>query len=115
MIYIPNNNHEAALNLAIEEYLLTSENIRFVCQLLDLRHEPSTADLDMLKWLMSHGIPTLIIATKADKLSRNGQQKQLSVIRKALGIRELSILPYSSVKNEGRSDLLDVIHDSLLQ
>ena len=99
----------------IEEYLLTSKELRFVCQLLDIRHEPMASDLEMLQWLLSHQLPVLIIATKADKISKNAQQKQLSVIRKKLGIPELSILPYSSLKNEGRSDLLDVIHSSLVK
>lgn len=97
----------------IEEYLLNSKEIRFVCQLLDIRHEPMASDLEMLQWLLSHQLPVLIIATKADKLSRSGQQKQTAMIRKKLGIPELSVLPYSSVKNEGRSDLLEVIFGSL--
>ncbi len=99
----------------IEEYLLTSDRLLFVCQLLDIRHEPMASDLEMLQWLTGHNIPVLIVATKSDKLSRSGQQKQTAAIKKALGIPELSVLPYSSQKNEGRSDLLDVIYDSLVE
>lgn len=97
----------------IEEYLVSSEELRFVCQLMDIRHEPMSSDLDMLNWLMSKNIPVLIVATKSDKLSGNGRSKQLSVIRKAVGIPEISVLPYSSVKNDGRQDLLEVIYASL--
>ncbi len=99
----------------IEEYLLTSDKLLFACQLLDIRHEPMASDLEMLQWLTGHNIPVLIIATKSDKLSRSAQQKQTAAIRKALGIPELSVLPYSSQKNEGRSDLLDVIYSSLVE
>ena len=60
-------------------------------------------------------MPVLIIATKADKIGKNARQKNIASIRRALGVKEISILPYSSVKNEGRSDLLDVIWDILLQ
>ena len=70
----------------IDEYLLTSPNLQFVCQLIDIRHEPMASDI----------------------------QKNIAAIRRALGVKEISILPYSSVKNEGRSDLLDVIRETLV-
>jgi len=99
----------------IEEYLLHSPNLRFVCQLIDIRHAPMASDVEMFNWLIDNHIPVLIVATKADKIGRNARQKQLDVIRRGLGIPELSVLPYSSIKNEGRSDLLDVIREYLLK
>lgn len=99
----------------IEEYLLTSEELRFVCQLIDIRHEPMDSDREMLAWLVKHHIPVLVIATKSDKLGKNAARKQVAAIKKSLEIPELPVLPYSSLKNEGRSDLLDVIEDSLVQ
>ena len=56
----------------------------------------------------------VIVATKADKIGKNARQKNIAAIRRALGVKETSILPYSSVKNEGRSDLLDVIRETLV-
>ena len=97
----------------IEEYLLRSEEIRFVAQLMDIRHDPMQSDLDMFRWLVKNGIPVLVVATKMDKLSRSAGKSQTDRIRKLLGVPELDILPYSSVKNEGRSELLDVIANSL--
>ena len=99
----------------INEYLLTSPRLQFVCQLIDIRHDPMASDIEMFKWLVAHNIPVLIVATKADKIGKNVRQKQIVTIRRALGVKELSILPYSSLKNEGRSDLLDVIRDVLVQ
>ncbi len=98
----------------IDEYLLTSPQLQFVCQLIDIRHEPMASDIEMFQWLVENNIPVLIVATKADKLGKNARQKNVAAIRCALGVKELSILPYSSVKNEGRSDLLDVIRDILV-
>ncbi|MBQ1808919.1 MAG: YihA family ribosome biogenesis GTP-binding protein, partial [Selenomonas sp.] len=49
----------------IEEYFLTSPRLRFVCQLIDIRHEPMASDVDMFNWLVDNDIPVLIIATKA--------------------------------------------------
>lgn len=97
----------------IEEYLLSSRDIKFVCQLIDMRHEPMESDLKMFNWLVEKNLPVLCIATKSDKLSKSERVKNLSVIKKSLGIDENSLMPYSSVKNEGRSDLLDVIANCL--
>ena len=99
----------------IEEYFLHAENLHFVCLLLDIRHEPMPSDRKMFDWLVSHDIPVLIVATKADKLGRTARQKQLSLMRRTLGVPDLSILPYSVPKNEGRMELLDVMKEYLLE
>ena len=99
----------------IEEYLTTSKELQFVCQLIDIRRAAMASDIDMFRWLVARGIPVLVIATKADKLGKTAREKQVRVIKQALGVPELSVLPYSSLKNEGRSDLLDVLGDALLQ
>ena len=99
----------------IEEYLLSSDKIRFVAQLIDIRHTPMQSDIDMFRWLTENGIPVLPIATKSDKLGRDAGRRQIAEIRRALGVPELDILPYSSLKGEGRSELLDVIADSLIE
>lgn len=97
----------------IEEYLLTSRNLVFVCQLLDIRHEPMASDIERFQWLVQHGLPVLVIATKADKLGKTARQKQVAAIRRALGVADLPVLPYSSLKGDGRTELLEVIAESL--
>ena len=99
----------------IEEYLKTSEQLQFVCQLIDIRHAPMASDIEMFQWLVRAGIPVLVIATKADKIGKQARMTQVREIQKALGVPDLSVLPYSSLKNEGRSELLDVLRDSLLK
>ncbi len=99
----------------IEQYLLSSEQIRFVCQLIDIRHEPMESDINMFNWLVENNLPVLIVATKSDKISKMAQSKQVNIIKKAFNIAELPVLPYSSIKSEGRSELLDTIADSLLK
>ncbi|MBR2142644.1 ribosome biogenesis GTP-binding protein YihA/YsxC [Anaerovibrio sp.] len=98
----------------INEYLLSSETLQFVCQLIDIRHEPMASDIEMFRWLVEHNLPVLVVATKADKVSRNGVAKSIAQIKNALGVPELDVLPYSSVKNTGREELLQVIGESLV-
>ena len=97
----------------IDEYLKKSPQIKFVCQLVDIRHAPQDSDLATFQNILEKNLPVLIVATKSDKLSKNERAKNLAVIKKTFNIEELPILPYSSKNNEGHSDLLDVIADSL--
>ena len=99
----------------IEEYLLHSENLLFVCQLIDIRHDPMASDIEMFHWLVDNHLPVLLVATKADKISRGARDKSISNIKKKLGVPEVDVLPYSSLKNEGRSELLDVIGSVLVK
>lgn len=99
----------------INEYLLESVNLQFVCQLIDIRHEPQKSDKEMFHWLVDNGLPVLIIATKADKVGKNVKNKNLLNIKKSLGVPELDVLPYSSLKNEGRSELLDLVGRVLVE
>ena len=99
----------------IDQYFTENDQLLFTCLLIDIRHPPMTSDLAMFNRLVERGVPVLPVATKADKLSPTAQQNQLETIKQAFNIPELDVLPYSSTKNEGRSDLLDVIANSLLQ
>lgn len=96
----------------IEEYLLASENLKFVCQLVDMRHNLMDSDKKFFNWLVEKNLPVLIISTKADKLSKTEQKKQLNLLKNSFGIDELEILPYSSQTNSGREELLQTILDS---
>lgn len=98
----------------IEEYFLSSEKLQFVCQLIDIRHEPMKSDIEMFKWFIEHNVLVLVIATKADKISRGAIAKQTAQIKRSLGVKGIDVLPYSSKKNQGRSELLDVIYESIL-
>ena len=99
----------------IREYLLKSENLRLICQLIDVRHTPMKSDFETFAWLAENDLPVLLVATKCDKLSRNELEKQARIISKAFGVERENLLCYSSVTHAGRADLLDVIHENLLQ
>lgn len=69
-----------------EAYLQRRDTLCLVIQLLDLRHEPTQNDRQMYAWLSHFGRPPLIVATKADKLSRAAQAKNARVIRQGLSL-----------------------------
>lgn len=68
----------------IEEYLTSRENLRAVVSLVDIRHKPSADDVQMYEFLKYYDIPTIIVATKADKIPKGKWNKQEAMIKKTL-------------------------------
>ena len=64
----------------MEDYLQNRQNLLKVVQLVDIRHEPSAQDIQMYDYLRHYGLDGLIVATKADKVSRNQMSKCLKTI-----------------------------------
>lgn len=94
----------------IETYLDTSEALRVVFLLIDIRHEPSKKDVEMYRLLYEKGFNPLIIATKADKISKGAKDKQIPLIRKTLGAdKETPILPFSALNRDGKEEIWEYI------
>lgn len=70
----------------IDEYLSTRKQIVGVIQLVDMRHPPTADDIAMAEWLRHFGVPQLVVATKADKISKGRWAAHKDVIRKQLGL-----------------------------
>jgi GTP-binding protein len=100
-------------NRVMVEYLSEREPLRMVAVLVDARHKPSSLDLDMLHILEEAEVPTLVVATKIDKLKRSQRQRALNLIGETLELDRASIVPFSSVTREGLKDLWQVIDGQL--
>lgn len=61
----------------IETYLNSSDMIRAVFLLVDIRHAPSANDKQMFEWMDYVGYDPIVIATKADKIKRSQLDKQI--------------------------------------
>ena len=92
----------------MERYLQNRENLVKVVQLVDIRHAPSKQDVEMYEYLRHYGLDGLVVATKADKISRNQMAKQMKLIKQTLGLSsEDVVLPVSALKKTGYQELLD--------
>ncbi|SHJ57234.1 ribosome biogenesis GTP-binding protein YihA/YsxC [Parasporobacterium paucivorans] len=90
----------------IEKYLQTSEMLKGVFLLLDIRHDPSTNDKNMYEWILHNGFKPIIIATKMDKLNRSQVAKHVKAIRTGLNAgSDTIIIPYSAVTKQGRDEI----------
>ena len=98
----------------MEEYFQNRQGLKKVVQLVDIRHAPSAQDVQMYDYLRHYGLDGLVVATKADKVSRNEMQKCMKVIRQTLKLGpEDIIIPVSSLKREGHDKLLAEIEKLL--
>ena len=97
----------------IEDYLLKSESLQTVFVLVDIRHEPSDLDKQMIKFLVFNGLPFMVIATKCDKLSSSKMLQQKKVVAKALAVREEAIILTSSESGLGRDKILEYIDNKV--
>lgn len=98
----------------METYLENRPNLLKVIQLVDIRHAPSKQDVEMYNYLRYFGLDGIVVATKADKISRNQMAKQLKLIRQTLGLTsEDKVIPVSALKRTGHEELLDVIEELL--
>ena len=94
-----------------ERYLSKPEGLALCIQLVDSRHKPTVLDLQLNEWLIVNEKPSIVVATKADKLSRNQLQKQLKESGELLGPRK--IISYSSETGQGRDTVWSEIQKAI--
>lgn len=96
----------------MERYFTTRRNLHAVIMVVDLRHPPSQDDKNMYEFLRYYQIPAIVVATKADKISKGRWPKHIKVIKEELKLRkEDPLLPFSSETSIGREALWDeIIH-----
>lgn len=94
----------------MERYLQDREELCAIFLLVDIRHEPTNDDVMMYEWIKHFGYNCVVIATKADKISRGQYQKHMSIIRKKLQLdKDEKIIPISSLKKTGVEDVWNEI------
>ncbi|MDA3901131.1 MAG: ribosome biogenesis GTP-binding protein YihA/YsxC [Spirochaetes bacterium] len=89
------------------------EFIRILFLLMDIRRMPGEDEFFFLNLLAANNIPTALTLTKADKLSKAQQQKQIAQIIKTADIDEKNIFTTSTLKKSGKESILAAIEDAL--
>lgn len=99
--------------LIMESYLESRENLKMVFMLIDFRHKPTDDDIMMLNYLKHYNIPTTIVCTKVDKVSKNKIDSQASMIAKTLEVNKENLLLFSSVTKRGRQEIYNELVEIL--
>ena len=101
----------------IEGYLRSSPQLRGIVQLLDVRHDPTNDDRQMLEFLAELEVPTIVVLTKTDKLPKSQVPLRTSEIAAQIGVDADQVIPYSVASGEGgaRHELAESIVSLLEQ
>lgn len=91
----------------IEPYLMERSSLALCVCLVDASVPPQEKDRDLQRFLRAAGRPTLLVATKTDRLSGNQQRNSLEALRRSFGVAEL--LPFSAKTGRGRDQLWRIL------
>jgi GTP-binding protein len=100
---------KAAWRPLIEGYLRGSRALRGIVQLLDARHKLSVDDRQMLDFLAHLQTPTIIVATKIDKVPAAKRAKRMEELAREAGVDLDQVIPFSAVSGTGRDELAEAI------
>jgi GTP-binding protein len=85
----------------IETYLTQRECLKGLILIVDIRRTPGVEEEDLLHWLDRHGIACRVVATKADKLSRNKQVRPVRQIAAKLELPDNTLVLFSAKSGLG--------------
>ncbi len=98
----------------IESYLSNNLFLKAVIQIIDIRQGITKLDEEMIAWLAHLGLPTLLIATKTDKLPRSKIHHIIKTIETnaaQLGVSD--VVPFSIVTRQGKNQIWQAILEVL--
>jgi len=98
-------------NDMMNRYFSRSAELAHVLHLVDIRHDPSSDDVTMNRFLRQTGIPFTVVMTKADKLSRNQCKRNMLSILFKLETQPWQGIVFSSIDGRGRNELLEVLQN----
>ncbi|KAA0549212.1 YihA family ribosome biogenesis GTP-binding protein [Bacillus sp. BGMRC 2118] len=98
-------SERAAWGKMIETYIKKSPHLKVVLLIVDVRHAPSKDDVMMYEFLKHFDIPTMVVATKADKIPKGKWQKHLKVVKETLQMdKKDPLVLFSSETGQGKDE-----------
>ncbi|HOJ11720.1 MAG TPA: ribosome biogenesis GTP-binding protein YihA/YsxC [Clostridiales bacterium] len=95
----------------IETYLNSRKKLELIIMMVDIRHTPSENDRIMYEWLKSREIQHIIVATKADKISRGETGRRINDIQATLGSGEnVPVIAFSASTRQGKDEIWKQIY-----
>ena len=98
----------------IEYYLKHRKEICLIVFLVDIRHDPTANDFLMYDYVISSGLPCIIIANKADKIAKTKVDDATKHIQKLLNpIGDITTLPFSSERKIYSDNVWEILESYL--
>lgn len=89
----------------IEGYFTSGRNIKLVIEILDIRHEPTAEDFDMINYLIEKDLPFMVVCTKKDKLNKTQLSERTKAFHELFDENEIDFICFSSSNGEGVEEL----------
>ena len=100
--------------LMIEEYIKTRDNLECVFLLVDFRHKATENDVLMYNYLKYYEIPTVVVATKYDKVKTSVKDKTEKSLKESLNLLpQDKLVLFSSVTKKGREEIYNILSSYL--
>lgn len=93
----------------MNDFFVDNSNLKLVLVLLDSRLEPTELDKQMLDYLATNELPSMLVLTKTDKISRSEVNNQINKIGKIMRFNTNLIVPTSATKKQGREQISQII------
>lgn len=109
-----NINDRLKFGAMIEEYLEKGDNLKICFLVVDIRHDPTKDDVLMYNYLKHFNKKVVVVATKADKISKNQLIKSVKNVKTVLNISEGDLcFAVSSETKYGISDIDEIIKQNI--
>ncbi|GAB6138874.1 ribosome biogenesis GTP-binding protein YihA/YsxC [Halanaerobaculum tunisiense] len=98
-------------SVMIENYLFNRSHLEGIILIVDARHKPTDDDIMMYDWLLEMQLPTLVAATKVDKLKRSERKPQEKLIKETLELTPFTPFTFFSAETgEGKQEVVKFIN-----
>ena len=98
----------------VEAYLRQRENLRAAVVFIDSQREPQAVDAQILDFLAFHEIPSVVVATKVDKVRPSRLDNCMAALRRGLALPPDQPIPFSSTTGVGRKELWQYLQEICL-
>ncbi|MDO4742482.1 MAG: ribosome biogenesis GTP-binding protein YihA/YsxC [bacterium] len=97
----------------METYFNSERNIKHVFQLVDIRHNPTEFDEQMIEFLIHEGFEFTVVLTKSDKLNKTQLAERMEFFNKHFGMFEnrVCFVPFSAHTGEGIDKIRKIIEE----
>jgi GTP-binding protein len=97
----------------IEPYLAARENLAGLIIVMDIRRDWSADEANLLKWIRPREIPSVVVLTKADKMSRGESLNRRQKLQRESGVEHVLIT--SSLKKQGFKELEELMFQTFVK
>lgn len=99
----------SAWDSVMNDYFVDNQKLKLVMVLLDSRLMPTALDKQMIDYLATNELPSILVFTKADKISKSEQNLQIKKVAESLRFNPNLIIPTSSSKKIGADKIAEIL------